>query len=360
MAGDGKRFADNSKYLFLHCESKDDVRNVWIATNDETVTELCDEGYEAYTASSLRGKYCMLRAGVFFETHGPIAPEYTGRARFVHLTHGNYLKVMLNDHIRDWPWVLEAAVEVFLERRRQYVVTSSGPPVENMKSMRGAPEERMLVTGFPRNDALHREISGERIGVNEEALEEVMESARNGDVLLYAPTHRTAYGEQNGIPLDKIDLGLAEVDVLLAEYGARLYISPHPDTTFDQDFDELDHVSLLETGGDLYPFLRQCDTLITDYSGIFYDYLLLDRPIVFYAPDLEAYVADRGLYFDYEEHVPGSIATTPELFLESIQDVLNGTDEYADDRETVRDEFYNDPDAKASERVYRTVIQEVV
>ncbi len=359
MVGDGSRFADNSKYHFCHCERKDDVRNVWIGTDDETIAKLSAEGYKAYTASSLKGKYCMFKAGVFFETHGPIAPEYTGRAKLVHLTHGNYLKVMLDDHIRDWPLILEGAVEMFFERRRRYVVTSSGPPVENMKSMRGAPEERILVTGFPRNDALLRDVPGERIGVNEEALEEFIQATTDGDVFLYAPTYREAYGERNGIPFAEIDLPLAELNALLGEHDAHLFISPHPATTFDQDVRSLENVSLLETGGDLYPFLKRCDALITDYSGIFYDYLLLDRPVIFYAPDLKAYASDRGLYFDYEEHVPGPIATDSKEFVTSVREILDGVDEYDDKRELVRTEFYDDPDENASERVYRAVAESV-
>lgn len=357
MTGDGSRFADSSKYLFLHCEPKDDVQNVWIGTNDETVAKLRGDGYEAYSASSFRGKYCMLRAGVFFETHGPIAPEYTGSARLVHLTHGNYLKVMLEDHIRDWSWILKHAVVLFFERRRQYVVTSDGPPAENMKSMRGAPEERMLVTGLPRNDVLLRDIPGERIGVNEKALAEFTETAADGPVFLYAPTYREAYGERNGTPFDELDLPLSKVNALLSDHDAHLFISPHPATTFNRDVNRLKNVSVLESGGDLYPFLKRCDVLITDYSGIFYDYLLLDRPIVFYAPDLEEYADDRSLYFDYDDHVPGPIANDANEFVTSIRDVLNGVDEHGDEREAVRNEFYDDPDANASERVCRAVTE---
>ena len=355
MTGEGERFADNSKYLYLHCEQKDAVRNVWIAASQDVVKELRAEGYEAYTTTSLRGKLCMLRAGVFFETHGPIAPEYTGRAQIVHLTHGNYLKTMLDDHVRDWPWIVDLAVGLFFERNRQYVVTSDGPPAENMASMRGAPRDRMLVTGFPRNDALFGKIDGERIGLNTDALERVKSAAERGSVLVYAPTHRTAYDEQNGIPLGDLDLGFEQVDEALIEQDATLFVSPHPATTIAQDFDELDRIERLDTGGDLYPFLRNCDVLITDYSGIFYDFLLLDRPMVFYAPDLDEYLADRALYFEYTDHVPGEIATDKRAFLSAIETVLSDGDAHGSKREEVTVQFYANVDAAASERVYSAV-----
>ncbi|CAI49051.1 glycosyl/glycerophosphate transferase (homolog to polyglycerol phosphate polymerase) [Natronomonas pharaonis DSM 2160] len=358
MAGQGDRFADNSKYLFLYCDCQPDVRNVWIGTDERIVAELREHGYEAYTRHSLAGRWRLLRAGYWFETHGPIAPAYAGRARLIHLTHGNYLKVMLEDHTRDWPWIVQVLVEFFFERRRRYVVTGSGPPLKNMQSMRGAPADRALMTGLPRNDALFDAFQDEELGLEESALAAVRDRAAEGPVLLYAPTYREGYGERNGVPLSELDLGLERLDSVLRSHDATLYISHHPATTFDRDLEGLDRVTVLESGGDLYPFLRECDVLVTDYSGIFYDFLLLDRPMVFFAPDLEVYLEDRDLYFDYEDHVPGTIATTPEAFVESVRAILEGADEHGDDRAAVREAFYDDPDGEACERVYHTVRDE--
>lgn len=308
MAGDdGERFADNAKYLFLACAERD-VRCLWITSSEATRDALTDAGYECYLANTRAGRWAMFRAGVFFETHGPVWPHYTGRAAIVHLTHGNYLKQMLADHSRDWPWILKVAVEIFFGRRRKHTVTGPGVPATNTKSMHEIEDDDLLVTGFPRNDVLFEEIPGERLGLNEAELDQFLEQANAGPVLLYAPTWRQAYGGQNGIPLADQDLPMAELDEVLDASNAHLYVSPHPATTFDEELSQRSNISLLDSGGDLYPFMRECDALITDYSGIFYDYLLLDRPMIFFAPDLEAYLEDRPLYFDYEDHVPGQVA----------------------------------------------------
>ena len=355
MAGDhGVRFADNAKYLFLYCAGQD-VRSVWITSSVETRDALQQQGYEVYLATSLRGRMTMLRASVFFETHGPVWPEYAGGTHIVHLTHGNYLKKMLTDHTRDWLQPVEVAFDLLFGRRRKHVVTADGRPAANTCSMHDVPADRLLITGFPRNDVLLNQRSGERIGLDENALDSVVEQATAGPVVLYAPTWRRAYGEQNGVPLAELDLGLSELDTLFANYGGHLYLSPHPATTLEEDLSDLSNVSLLDTGGDLYPFMRHCDALITDYSGIFYDFLLLDRPLVFYAPDLPEYLQDRELYFEYEEHVPGPVLQDPDGFVAAVKDVLDGVDEYQNERETLRDEFYEHPDGKASERVYRVV-----
>jgi CDP-glycerol glycerophosphotransferase (TagB/SpsB family) len=81
--------------------------------------------------------------------------------------------------------------------------------------------------------------------------------------------------------------------------------------------------------------------------------------MLFFAPDLEAYLEDRDLYLEYENHVPGTIATTPEAFVGSVRTILEGTDEHGDDWAALREAFYDDPDGKACKRVYRTVRDEL-
>jgi CDP-glycerol glycerophosphotransferase (TagB/SpsB family) len=51
---------------------------------------------------------------------------------------------------------------------------------------------------------------------------------------------------------------------------------------------------------------------VTDYSSAIYEFALLGRPMVFFAPDYEAYEAERGFYFDYRTGVPGPIFETSE------------------------------------------------
>ncbi|MGN0368242.1 MAG: CDP-glycerol glycerophosphotransferase family protein [Wujia sp.] len=68
--------------------------------------------------------------------------------------------------------------------------------------------------------------------------------------------------------------------------------------------------------------LMQCaDLLITDYSSVFFEYLLLDKPIVFYAPDLEAYKQDRGWYLDYDA-LPGQIVTNRQDLQQAVYAAL--------------------------------------
>ena len=61
------------------------------------------------------------------------------------------------------------------------------------------------------------------------------------------------------------------------------------------------------------------DVLVTDYSSAIYEFALLGRPMVFFAPDYEAYERERGFYFDYRTGVPGPIFETTEALAQYLR-----------------------------------------
>ena len=73
------------------------------------------------------------------------------------------------------------------------------------------------------------------------------------------------------------------------------------------DWERVRDVSGHQRVEDLY---LVADVLVTDYSSAMFDYAVLDRPIVLYAPDWEAYRLARGVYFDVTAEPPGAVATT--------------------------------------------------
>jgi CDP-glycerol glycerophosphotransferase len=79
------------------------------------------------------------------------------------------------------------------------------------------------------------------------------------------------------------------------------------------------------------------DVLVTDYSSLMFDFAVLDRPIVIYAPDWEEYRTQRGTYFDLMAEPPGAVATT--------QDELAGL--FASGR-------YDDASSTAARTAFRT------
>ena len=56
---------------------------------------------------------------------------------------------------------------------------------------------------------------------------------------------------------------------------------------------------------DILPLLSSVDVLITDYSGVFVEFLVTDKPMIFLPYDKDEYEAERGFWFDYNQVIPG-------------------------------------------------------
>ncbi len=97
------------------------------------------------------------------------------------------------------------------------------------------------------------------------------------------------------------------------------------------------------------------DLLITDYSSVFFEYLLLDRPILFYAPDLQDYTKDRGFYLDYEA-LPGEIVTEPAKIGAAVERILKEeAPEMAEKRRRFRRQYMEACDGNATERILAVI-----
>lgn len=97
------------------------------------------------------------------------------------------------------------------------------------------------------------------------------------------------------------------------------------------------------------------DLIVTDYSGIYIDFLLLDKPVLFYPYDLENYKKYRGLMFDYDLVTPGpKIYSQKGLFME-INKLLNESRYYHNERKLVKKMFFNYESDGASNRIYELI-----
>lgn len=99
--------------------------------------------------------------------------------------------------------------------------------------------------------------------------------------------------------------------------------------------------------------LCAADILIGDYSSIVFEYLLLERPIISYIFDLDKYVSDRGLFYPYEETMPGPYVFDQEELLESLLTVDDWFD--IDKTRQYRQKFMADCDGHTSERIFHYV-----
>lgn len=351
-SGRGDSFAGNSKYFFLYCNHhRDDIRPIWI-TRDETIAEtLRSEGYQAFTADSLVAKYCLLRAEVKWISHSNQFWAYSGGCKTVQLWHGNALKKMGFDKDAEWPFLVRWHRRIVSYNWDYFCVTSSNDPVQTFRSAYRQRPEKMLVSGYPRNDILFGDIEGFNIGMNNDQYEWIQSLTSEATVVAYLPTWRQAFGEQAGEPITDTRLDLPALNRLLTKNDAYLLVKFHPRSRTNLSIDAYDHIIELPSDFDIYPALKHVDILVTDYSSIFFDFLLLNRPILFYAFDRRAYEDSRGFYFDYEEITPGPIVESPAGLHRWLEHFLSGSDGFERKRIDIRDRFYEYPDGNTSSRL---------
>jgi CDP-ribitol ribitolphosphotransferase len=164
-------------------------------------------------------------------------------------------------------------------------------------------------------------------------------------VILYAPTFRgdtiTSARATDDLDLDLLHETLGEDHVLLVRLHpfirSRTVIGPSlAGFAIDvSDYPDINELMLVS------------DVLVTDYSSAIYEFSLLDRPMVFFAPDYEAYERERGFYFDYRTGVPGPIFETSE----ALADYLRAGEFDLERVERFRRESFDIADGRSTARV---------
>lgn len=102
----------------------------------------------------------------------------------------------------------------------------------------------------------------------------------------------------------------------------------------------------------LCELLQRADCLITDYTSTYFDYLLLDRPVLFNFYDVEKYEKSRGFSFDpLQSIIAGDVFIDEESFYKMAQKVVDGIDEYAQKRKFVKDLMHKYIDNNSSKRI---------
>jgi len=102
--------------------------------------------------------------------------------------------------------------------------------------------------------------------------------------------------------------------------------------------------------------LCSADLLVTDYSGAFFDFLILDRPIIHFLYDYDYYrTKDRGLYYDKEEVLAGEEATDQEQLIQAIKKNMEHPELYSERRKMIRDTYLEYDSAQSCENLYHEI-----
>jgi CDP-glycerol glycerophosphotransferase len=343
-AWQGQKFSDNSKYLYLQAIKDSSIKAIWITKNRKIYEYMRGKGYPVFMHNSLKGIYYQLRASFYFtsERTQDVSALLIGNATRINLWHGVGLKKILHDDKINHEKRLYAKgiLKRSLKRirsypyRKHYVLSTSETMTKIFSSAFKKTPEKILELGQPRNDVFF-----------DDTLEiERLPFAEMGKrVILYMPTHRN-FGA-TPIQMSKI-FDLAKLDEFCKVNSLLFVVKKH----FCHRF-EIEHLSgyanildITQTEYDTQLLLKKASILITDYSSCYVDYLLLDRPVIFYNYDYDNYLLnDRDLYFDYEQTTPGPKVKDFPCLLHCLEKAIHSdNDEFKNERKRINNIFYSE------------------
>ena len=205
---------------------------------------------------------------------------------------------------------------------------------------------KIVLEGCPRNDILLQKKNDDiYLKLNAEGID----IKRNRKVVLYAPTFRGTSMQEVGQDYLEAFKVLELLNQHLSEEYQVIY-KPHHLVSEAMKKKNVVMRDVIYSHLDTDEILKITDILITDYSSIFFDYLLLDRPIIFFVPDENEYMEYRGLYFNTTK-VPGEVCHTVNELVNAIENSNKYMDSFANIHKNFKDVACELDDGKVSARV---------
>lgn len=165
-------------------------------------------------------------------------------------------------------------------------------------------------------------------------------------IITYAPTFRGRPGARATFKLE------LDLEKLYKELGDEyiVILKMHPSVTKGIHIpNELSEFVINMSKNDVNNVLIMTDILITDYSSIVFDYALLNRPMIFFAYDLEEYLEERGFYEKYEDFVPGPIVDSTEDIVKLVKNQGFNPNQVED----FAKKYFDNLDGKSGERIVK-------
>lgn len=342
----GRQYGGNTAPVFERC-GEVGLRGAWL-TRDPRILASGRPGVVA--ARSLRGVWLGARAGGVVLTHslGDFAPVRfpSRRTRVLNLWHGMPIKRIGR---ADPAFLARRHARSNLREMRRYeaMFATSAAMARIFAETFDLPVERVHRTGQPRTDALFRPSP---VNLDAAYRPPLPPHTRR---ILYCPTWREGRPVRL-FPFPDADRGALQR--FLEAHEAVMFVRTHPN---DPGRLEARDGRLVPMQGDVVPEITDAlplfDVLVTDYSSVYYDFLLLDRPTVFVPYDLDDYARAPGFYLPFERIAVEPWAATQAELLAALDRALTDPAAEAAARAEVRRLVYDHADDGATARVLRVL-----
>ena len=323
-----------------------EVRRCWVNAGDPSL-------FPGDVSTVLRHRpryFAQLAAARFLVANDVVTRQYvkSPRLTYVQTWHGTPLKLIgLDERSHSYPGAKEHLARMRRDVAHWDHLVSPSPACTTIFRSAFGYEGEVWETGYPRNDVLSspdaeavRRRVRTRLGL-----------AEHQRAVLWAPTWRDdAAGSQPGLPEEvRIDearfLAATPSDTVLVK---RMHKNVTGRSGTGADGRVVD-------GGvvdDISELFLAVDVLVSDYSSAIVDFAVTGKPIVLFAPDLDRYRDEvRGMYFDYEQWVPGPVTRRTEELAGAITELDQVRARHAGRYAEFRREYCPFEDGHAGERV---------
>lgn len=230
----------------------------------------------------------------------------------------------------------------------------------------GIDNKRFIISGMPRNDLLLT--SNGKIN-----LENIFPQIKGKKVIFYLPTFRNSnYGEVDGSQ-DAYIFNLKYIEKLnmyLQENNYFLIVKLHPfeENSYEEYLQKkhLNNMLLLKEHSlkinnlDLYEVLNAANILITDYSSVYFDFLLLNKPIIFVNTDLNEYSRLRGLMLEpYDYWTPGYKCNNIYDLIKYIELSIKEKDAFENKRNIIKSIMFKYYDENSCKRIEKFIVNKI-
>lgn len=359
-------FADNPKALseYISKEHNGIYKLIWAIPGTDNHNSKNNK-FNIINTHSVRGLYEIFRSKFIITSNNAYSSLSSSNQILVNLWHGMPLKGMgYLDNFED-----EKQLN-YIKRTWGYddVVIATSPIMKNVISACVSRNPRKIyVTGQPRNDKLF-------YANGKDNLTELLGSdiSKNSKIILYCPTYRIWGNRIEGNPkkddiFDFEDFDETEFMRYLIKNNILFLLKLHPfeEKLYLSKFKSNKNIKVLTSEIflsnflDLYDILNSVDLMITDYSSLYFDFLLLDRPILFTPNDIQEY-SKRGFALEpYDFWTPGPKVFSFSKLIEELQNFSDNSNYYKTERKTINELVNTYKDGNSSERVW-SIIKKMV
>ncbi|HEC1750080.1 TPA: CDP-glycerol glycerophosphotransferase family protein [Campylobacter lari] len=344
----GKSMSCNPYAIFLYLLKQDEFKNythVWVVNNLSDVKSKFKKMKNVVIVKRGSDLYLKYLASAKYLINNVTFPDYFIRKegqRYLNTWHGTPIKY-LGKKIQTGFMEHANAQRNFLHATHLiHPNLYTKDIMENDYDIKELFSGVSILTGYPRIDlSLSNDVS----------IKNDLRIKDNQKVLLYAPTWR------GGLNKQYFDFERLKSDILeLQKSNFKVLVSVHHEVEHLFDNEQFKNV-LLPPCIEMNELLSIVDVLITDYSSVMFDFMVLERPIICYVYDYEYYKQERGLYFNVDE-ITHRVCKT----IEDVKEVLNSKDLFVKDNShltSLKHKFYDLEDGKSSARVVSTFFDDM-